>query len=111
MVRMTETLSAPQSLDRPRSTRSTVAVFAAMLGWALFFVVPALLFAAIDQGLRGGPDDHSASIVAIMLAFAAISVVSAVVGMILGGTKTRALCATLLALQVLPLVSRSGLFY
>ncbi|GAA1456606.1 hypothetical protein [Williamsia maris] len=108
---MTETLSTPDSLDRSRSTRSTIAVFSAMLGWALFFVVPALLFAAIDQGLRGGPDDHSASIVAIMLAFAAISVMSAVVGMILGGTKTRVACLVLLCCQAYPLIARNNFLF
>ncbi len=111
MVRMTETLSAPETLDQPRSTSSTVAVFAAMLGWSLFFVVPALFIAALSQGIEGGPDDNSGSIIVIMMVLAGISFVSAVVGTICGGTKTRVACLVLLCCQAYPLFARNGFLF
>ena len=108
---MNETLAAPETLDHPRSIRSTVAIYAALLGWALFFVVPALFVEALSQGIEGGPDDNSGSIIVIMMVLAGVSVISAVVGAICGETKARVACLALLAFQICPLLARNGFFY
>ncbi|KQS00703.1 hypothetical protein ASG12_07515 [Williamsia sp. Leaf354] len=103
---MTQTRDAVTRLDNRSSPESDVPKYAAVLGWSLFFIVPALYLAAMGEALGGGTSDDSTSLFVITAVLAVVSLGSAVIGVTRGRGRTRNACVVLLALQAYPLITR-----